>query len=264
MSDTLLSLLDRSRFSPKVQINGDVVIYGAGMMGRKVLTTLLKQGITPRAFVDEYTNRSHVEGVPVCRLADSGQIIDCSVIVALFNRERNARFEDVRKLIQKAGFSSVISFEQYYLRTPELLREPLFWLANTDYLYKNVEELMAVDNLLADVRSRNIFRAQIQYRLTGDSEWLPEAEPDQQYVPCDVPLLPQPYRFIDIGAFDGDTLAALKAHHVLLESVMAFEPDMRNFKALVERVKTQGPLCDRSDGVVSLWRWPILQHRRFF
>jgi FkbM family methyltransferase len=59
-------------------------------------------------------------------------------------------------------------------------------------------------------------------------------------------LLPEPYRFVDVGAFDGDTLDALKNHNVKLESILAFEPDMRNFQKLVERVRLHGPYAPQT------------------
>jgi FkbM family methyltransferase len=66
---------------------------------------------------------------------------------------------------------------------------------------------------------------------------------DSQYDPEDVPLLPSPYNFMDVGAYDGDTLESLRRRNKVLNKVVCFEPDMRNFRKLAERVYKNGPFA---------------------
>ena len=241
MSDFYSSLFDLETEIRPMRANEEILIYGAGGTGRRVLLALSKQGHKPLAFIDQHAKTRSVEGVPVLTLADTALPRNATVIVAVFNRETNARFSDIKRRLDDAGFLSILSFEAFYLSCPDDFEETFFWLAKPDYLKARAEEVRAADELWSDARSRNIYRSQIRHRITGDHAGVPEPEPEAQYMPRDVPLLPEPYRFVDVGAFDGDTLDALHNQKVRLESILAFEPDMRNFQSLVKRVRAHGP-----------------------
>ena len=231
---------------PTVRPQERAIIFGAGNTGRKLLRVLVKRGCETIAFLDGQPKTDSIDGVPVRTLSDPAVPRDATVIVAVFNREINARFGDIERRLQLAGYTSILSFEQFFLSCPDEFEDSYYWLAKPDYLRDRIDEVKAADALWADTRSRDIYRSQLQYRATGDSRLLPEANAAAQYNPKDVPLLPDPYRFIDIGAYDGDTLEILKAQHVRLESLVAFEPDMRNFQALVKRVSAHGPYAPQT------------------
>ena len=241
MSDFISSLFNMATTVRTLRTNELVIIYGAGGTGRKVLRVLLKQGRKPLAFIDEYAKNKTIEGIPIFKLTDPALPRNATVIIAVFNREKNARFLGIESRLLAADFSSVLSFEQFYLSCPDDFAETFFWLASPSYLKDRLDEVRAVDALWSDDRSRAIYRSQLHHRVTGDHRVLSDPEPELQYAPHDVPLLPEPYRFIDVGAYDGDTLAALKKQNIKLESILAFERDMRNFQALVQRVRAHGP-----------------------
>ena len=246
MSDFFSSLFNTAATVRALLPEVPVIIYGAGGTGRKVLCVLLKQGKRPLAFIDEYAKSKSIDGIPVFTLADPGLPRKATVIVAVFNREKNARFSGIESRLRAADFPSVLSIEHFYLSCPDVFDETLFWLARPDYLRERMGEVRAADALWSDARSRAIYRSQILHRVTGDHRVLPDPEPELQYTPHDVPLLPEPYRFVDVGAYDGDTLESLKNQNIRLESIVAFEPDMRNFQALVTRVRTHGPYAPQT------------------
>jgi FkbM family methyltransferase len=246
MSDFYSSLSNMETTIRPLRVNEEILIYGAGNTGRRVLHTLSKQNRKPLAFIDQYAKDRSVEGIPVLTLADTTLPRNATVIVAVFNREKNARFSDIQHRLSEAGFSSILSFEQFFLSCPDAFEETFFWLAKPDYIQNHLQEIEAVDALWSDARSREIYRSQIQHRITGDAQVLPDPIWGCQYMPYDVPLLPEPYRFVDVGSFDGDTLAALKEQNVKLESILAFEPDMKNFQRLVERVRLHGPFAPQT------------------
>ena len=246
MSDVFSSFLGSPAAIRKFRPHEAVVIYGAGNMGRKVLRVLSKQGMIPIGFIDEYSKSRSMDGIPVYSLSDPLLPRNATVIVAVFNRDKNAGFAGIESNLQAAHFSSIMSFEQFYLSCPNEFESSFYWLANPDYLTDRMNEVRAADALWADERSRQIYRSQIGFRITGNHELLPKPNADSQYKPDDVPLVHEPYRFVDIGAFDGDTLESLKKQNVVLDSILAFEPDMRNFQALVKRVSTFGPYASQT------------------
>ena len=227
-----------------IRVDGPAVIYGAGKIGRTVLSVLRRKGIQPLAFIDAFSAAQSIEGIPVCRLEDASVPRSAWVIVAVFNRERNARFAGIQAKVSAAGFSRVLSFEQFYLSSPKDFAETFFWLGDPGDLVKRMDEIREADALWADDQSRTLFRNQLCFRMTGNERFRSdEMINSRQYLPEDVPLKTSPYRFVDGGAFDGDTLSAMRDLGASFANVWAFEPDMKNFRLLVERVKREGPFA---------------------
>jgi FkbM family methyltransferase len=63
---------------------------------------------------------------------------------------------------------------------------------------------------------------------------LPAPDVAHQYFPLDIPAWKAPLRFVDCGAFDGDTLLNFQKSNISLETVSAFEPDENNFRKLAQ------------------------------
>ncbi len=226
-----------------------VVIYGAGYTGQLLARTLRAKKIEVVAFLDRGAIPGQIrDGTPVLLPAEAASLTLMPVIVAVFNRERNARYRDIAISLHEQGFATVYSLEQYYINSPEGFPD-LYWLTDPAFYKGHGAELEAASQLWADEKSRQLYCALLRLRLTGEDE-LPEPVPHLQYMPEDLPLLPPPYRFVDIGAYDGDSLSALRQRKGLFESIFAFEPDMNNFRALVHRIETEGPF---STGVTCLF-----------
>jgi FkbM family methyltransferase len=111
---------------------------------------------------------------------------------------------------------------------------PHYWLVPRNYYVPFAEEMCRLSGLLADATSRRWLAGVLRMRLTDDYAALPEARTEDQYHPVDLPRWPEPLRFVDCGAFTGDTLAALESAGYRLDAVAAFEPDLANFNALAQ------------------------------
>jgi len=229
----------------KVSLDSEIVIYGAGNTGKKVLNVLRSMGIEPNCFLDEYAQQTSIDGLPVRKLANVATSRSCMVVIAIFNREPNANIEDIKKVLTSNGFNNACSFEKFYLSYSDHFSEEFFWLAPTEKLLGKFDLAQSVEKQLGDAKSIELFRATLKYRLTGEYREFPPIEWDNQYFPKDIPLLPQPWRFVDLGAFDGDTLMAFKKNNISLESVFAFEPDLKNFSALIQNSKEFGPFAKK-------------------
>src|SRR5260370_38754469 len=95
------------------------------------------------------------------------------------------------------------------------------------------EEVREGFALLADEASRNEALAHIAFRLHLDFTSLGKPVPEDQYFPPDVVQLRADERFVDCGAYDGDTIASfLSRASSGFESIVAFEPDPISWGAL--------------------------------
>lgn len=96
-------------------------------------------------------------------------------------------------------------------------------------------------SMLADDESKRIFRNVIYYKLTGKTEYLfdSESNTDEIFLSGNI-LHPSEYRVTaDLGAYNGDTVRELAEYAPGLESVIALEPDRRNFSKLEGYAETE-------------------------
>ena len=107
-------------------------------------------------------------------------------------------------------------------------------LFDSKFYAENEDKINAVEALLADERSKEIYRSVIDYKLSGDVRFLTETHSDFSEVYGDI-LHAESFEYIaDLGAYNGDTLREIKPYAQNLKSAIAFEPDRRNHKKLTD------------------------------
>jgi FkbM family methyltransferase len=147
-----------------------------------------------------------------------------------------AVLQDVRSL----GFRRALSMVDIHNLYPE--DQPFrFWLAPRAFYRGKEQQILAARALLGDDTSRDCFDRVVSFRVTGDYAMLPPPRPAEQYCPADLPQWSNPLRFVDCGAFDGDTVAALARAGYDFEAIAVFEPDPDNFVKLARQVSEYGP-----------------------
>jgi FkbM family methyltransferase len=102
-----------------------------------------------------------------------------------------------------------------------------------------VDEAHAAHAALADEASRTLFTALLDQRLNGAAERLPAPDPANPYLPPDLPAPTSPLRFIDCGAYTGDTIESFRRHGMAFDAIAAFEPDPAHFPSLCAAVTTE-------------------------
>jgi len=151
------------------------------------------------------------------------------VILGLHNYQA-----DVIKIstnLRKVGFTRIYSsIDLYDIFGPELGTR--YWLTSRDYYFPLISVLEEMYALLADEKSLHLFRAIMDFRLTSNAEELPTPDWENPYHPIDLPKWKTPLRFVDCGAFDGDTIKDFIKSNIPLQGVVAFEPDLINYAKL--------------------------------
>lgn len=105
-------------------------------------------------------------------------------------------------------------------------------LFDSKFYAKNEEKIKAVEALLADEKSREVYRGVVDYKLSGDVKLLAKTHSDFSEVYSDI-LHAESFEYIaDLGAYNGDTLREIKPYATSIKSAVAFEPDRRNHKKL--------------------------------
>jgi hypothetical protein len=228
-------LIEEACTLPCPRLNGDrVLIYGAGQTGKTIERFLTSKGYVVSAFLDMYAKPGqHIEGIPVFtqdEWLNRNSPDDSSVVVAIFSPMQD--LSPLLDSIRMSGFLQVINLMEFCHAFPEALSKDNVWFASK-YDYRPFgAALTRLDTLLADEKSRRWLESVVRFRLTGNYALLPAPSLNDQYCPHDLPAWSNPLRFVDCGAFDGDTLKHLERHGYDFETIAAFEPDLENFRRL--------------------------------
>ena len=212
----------------------EVVIYGAGNCGRKLARIAQSRGIRVAAFLDARARElGSLDGIP-CHLPSSEEARALAAkgtpaVLGVFNYA--AAPTPILTLIKEAGYTSIVSYFEIHER---LGMAPEFWLAPRLGLNERREEILKGLELFEDPVSRQVYHDHLALRLTFDQGLLASPSIETQYAPSDLPPLRQPMRLVDGGAFIGDTVDFFLDRGVRMEAVAAFEPDMINFRKLVD------------------------------
>jgi FkbM family methyltransferase len=147
----------------------------------------------------------------------------------------NNPYADTKKILAallQSGFTNVIS----PVEAIKLLSEvggslESFWLSTSQPQVTDFEaEDWDLFPLLLDETSRETLRDIQAYRLTGEIYRIPEPLPlSDQYFAPDLQGLIDYSKFIDVGAFNGDTIKAIIENEVRVTDYLGFEPDEKNF-----------------------------------
>jgi FkbM family methyltransferase len=104
-----------------------------------------------------------------------------------------------------------------------------------DYYLKNQKEIKQTYDLLADDESKSVYENAINFNLTGKLEYLKRMESDTKSA-LDLLELGENLSYIDLGAYDGDTIFELLNYHKNIKNIFAFEPDIKNFSKLKKNI----------------------------
>ncbi len=207
----------------------DILLYGMGNGADKILLAAKEKGVTVKGVFasDGFVRGQVFHDMPVrsfssvCEAYPAGE---CVVLLA-FGTAR----PEVLALVENVA-------RRYPLYVPDVpvCEGALF---DADFMKKHREELAAARAIFADESSKRLFDAILAYKLTGRYDYLLAATsaPDTDR---HILSLNTVRRMADFGAYNGDTAREMLALSPHLETIVAVEPDRRNFKKLSEWAMT--------------------------
>ncbi len=202
-----------------------IFIYGMGDGCLKVLN-IFEEYKMPCAGIfasDEFVRDKVFCGHRIHKLSDIEQAVGKFIIVLAFGAgypELIAKLDDIAS--------------RHMLIVPDM---PVFGggLFTKDYALEHFSELSRVYSLLADEKSKEVFKDIIEFKITGDITCLKRCEtPTSEAYEC---ILRPTEREIcvDLGAYTGDTVRELLSHtDGKYSHIYAVEPNNRNFRKLSE------------------------------
>jgi len=209
-------------------VDKPILMYGMGNGADKILRVCETYGIEIADFFasDGFVRGHSFHGKTVLSYSEArAKHGDCIVLLSFASS-----LPDVLDTIHRIA-------NEVELYAPDV---PVFGdnLFNMEFFRKHENELDEICDLLADETSKATFRALIEYKLSGNIAFLDACESDEAEVTQQL-ICPETVKnYVDLGAYNGDTIRKLAAIAPKLEHVLAFEPDRRNFRKLSEYAQT--------------------------
>ena len=234
----LLELLNQKDFLNKETVtnlfrNKKIIIYGAGSGSVTFSVFVLKKyGLFAHVVLDKkYKEKDTYLGAPAYSpdtyVPTQEEKENAIVVVTVGKKELH---DEIRKQLIDAGFKNIVMahdiYEYHLLFEPNELNEKGF-----DYYLDNKQHILDCFDILADEESQKVYLAVVKTHLTRSIDFIPSHPLQEQYFPKDI--LHKGYkRFVNCGAYVGDTI--LQAYDLFGEAdaVACFEPDLENFKLL--------------------------------
>lgn len=198
-----------------------VLLYGMGNGAEKAHALLTSKGIeVSGVFASDGFVRGHsFMGYPVLSMPAAEELYGDFIAVLSFGLE--GRKADI--------LQNVAARHHLYVPYMAVCGEGV---TDKRLITEHREEIEKVYSLLADERSKRLYKNAISYCITGDISYLTHTEGD------DIP--PVGYftssgTYIDVGAYNGDTAEEYYRAAPDIKDIICFEPDRRSHKKMLER-----------------------------
>ncbi len=215
-----------------------VAVYGAGSVAADIIDLLRAEGLEVSFVLDAKSSKTELKGVPIRSPSDPllnpEQRKSTWVFIGIFNP--SVDIHPVRMHLVDLGWKHTVDFVDLHASAPLSLGDR-YWLTDRKFYSQFGKEIQEAYGYWADAESRDLFEQTLRFRLTGDDSGLRSPDIQNQYFPPGLPELSQPLRLIDCGACVGDTIRQLSKRNYRTEAIALFEPDPKNFDALVREIK---------------------------
>lgn len=207
------------------ETNKPIVIYGMGDGCDKILAVCHKKGIAVQGIFcsDEYVREKTVHGFPLMGFSDAKKKFGDMIVLLAFGVFREDLMEKIRSMDREVE-----------LYAPDV---PLFGgeLFDRNYYEKHKRDILYARGLLADEHSRFVYDSILDYKITGRIAPLLACQSQRENDLTELLPIKDGDRYLDLGAYDGDTAEEwnrLFPHH---GGITAVEPNTKTYKKLQQK-----------------------------
>ncbi len=227
-----------------------ILLYGMGDGAEKIQRVLASMGIAVDGVFasDEYVRGHSFLGFKVLRYAQARERFGDFIALVAFAVHDGPTMERIYRMSEEC---------ELYLPDVPVIGEGLF---DGQYVHEHERELEEACHLMEDPMSRRVFEDTLRFKLSGKAEYLRRITTPKEEVYRELLRTRSGMRFLDLGAYDGDTLREFARCAGVPSHTEAWEPDPKNFKKLTRFADTAGfPVIPRQLGV-----WSGADTLRFF
>ncbi len=227
----------------KILRDKNIVLYGAGEFGIHFLNKVVyKYNFNIVAILDKKFKKGDTyEGIS-CYFPSEYKLEDNEknfiVIIAISNKDY---YDDIFNCLKNIGFKNIKIISDFYECQLPIMPERLK-LLGFDYYIENKDNIIKAKNLFKDNLSIEIYNKFLKIHMQRKSIKIPRSIIEEQYFPSDIKL--NYNRFINCGAYTGDTVQQLNLLKGKIKSLICFEPDLQNYKILIDYLHSKDNIAD--------------------
>lgn len=207
------------------QSNLPIVLYGMGNGTDKVLDAFEKYDIKAAGVMasDDFCRYQAYRGFTVKKQSDFEREFDDYIVALCFG----SSLPDVMEHVYEVA-------EQHTVLVPNV---PVVGnvLMDDGFIERYREDIESAYALLSGDMSRRVFKGALDFYYTGRLEYLKQIESDKDEVFRDILQL-KSERYLDLGAYRGDTVDEFLHYSDGYESITAVEPNPKNYQKLCEHI----------------------------
>lgn len=213
-----------------------IILYGMGNGADKIIDWCEANGVKVSGIfaTDEFVRYQQFRGFIVRKYSDIiSEFGDDILIVIAFASERPEVLARFREL---AGLHETVA--------PHL---PLFQetdVVSRVWLEKYASQLQQAYALLADAQSRQVFAATLNYKLSGKITYLFDCATNRNEDLRTVFTWQEGESYLDLGAYNGDTIQEFLSLAPHPQQIIAVEPDRRNCRKLRAWAEAESVSCE--------------------
>ncbi len=203
-----------------------ILLYGMGNGADKIISVCDAYGIPVADFFasDGFVRGHSFHGKVVLSFTEACERYGAENMIVLlsFASSRPEVLETIRRVANTC---------ELYIPDVPVCGTDLF---NAAFVEAHRDEIDAARALFADGESRRVFDGIIEYKLTGHPDILRATESNPADAYREILRAERFQTAADLGAYNGDSIRALREFAPRLREVIAMEPDRRNFRKLSE------------------------------
>ncbi len=203
---------------------GAIVLYGMGNGAEIMVEQLKRYGISVDGFFasDGFVRGQYFMGERVMSFKEAKERFPDMIALVSFGTSRQEVIDNILSL----------DVPTYAPEVP-VVGENVF---TYEFAKSNKEKIQKAYSLLSDDRSKQVFEEIIRYKLDGEIHHLIAAENSEQEM-LDLFSLSSSESFLDLGAYNGDTVLKFTGSVSDYKHITALEPDEKNFKKLIKNTE---------------------------
>ncbi len=207
-----------------------LVLFGAGAMSNYVVNSIRSQGLNPVCFCDNNLKKvgTNISGIPVIsfkELCDKHKSSNIYITSTFY-------YNDIKKELLDNGFfeENISGFDLVH-----------FFPWEKDYincLVAHEKDFQDLFSLLADDKSKEVLLKRLNFLISRERSYMTDIRTPNQYFEKGLINLSHEEIFIDLGAFDGDSIRSfILACEGKYKKIYALEPENENYNKLINCCK---------------------------
>ena len=220
--DLLTDLPEKDLWTYLAEANKPIVMYGMGNGADKICDVLAKYSLEVSEYFasDDFVRGQSFRGKRVLTLEEVKNKYDKFIILVSFGTKLDDVIEKIVNISKQ---------HELYLPDVPVAGNDIF---DYDFLKKNITKIEASFSLLTDEYSKKLYSNIIKYKLTGRIEYLLDFTEDTSESISKFFSTVKWNSFLDLGAYNGDTIRETINIAPNLSKIIAFEPDTKNHRKL--------------------------------